>query len=80
MMHGAGKDSGRSQFFIMLAPAPQLDGKYTVFGRVTRGMEVVSVLNRVNERQPEKNPLFIEKRAYQGSSTHSIFWLLFRPF
>ena len=55
MMHGAGKDSGRSQFFIMLAPAPQLDGKYTVFGRVTRGMEVVSALNRVNERQPEKN-------------------------
>lgn len=55
MMHGAGKDSGHSQFFIMLVPAPQLDGKFTVFGRVTRGMEVVSALNRVNERQPEKN-------------------------
>ncbi len=55
MMHGGGKDSGRSQFFIMLVPAPQLDGKFTVFGRVTRGMEVVSALNRVNERQPEKN-------------------------
>ena len=55
MMHGAGKDSGRSQFFIMLAPAPQLDGKFTVFGRVTSGIEVVSALNRVNARQPQKN-------------------------
>ena len=55
LMHGGGKDSGHSQFFIMLAPAPQLDGKYTVFGRVTRGIEVVSALNRVNARQPQKN-------------------------
>lgn len=55
LMHGGGKDSGHSQFFIMLAPAPQLDGKYTVFGRVTRGIDVVSALNRVNARQPEKN-------------------------
>lgn len=56
LMHGGGKDSGHSQFFIMLAPAPQLDGKFTVFGRVTRGIEVVSALNRVNARQPEKTP------------------------
>jgi len=55
LTHGAGKDSGHSQFFIMLTPAPQLDGKFTVFGRVTRGIEVVSALNRVDARHPEKN-------------------------
>jgi peptidyl-prolyl cis-trans isomerase B (cyclophilin B) len=33
--------SGSSSFFIVLAPAPSLDGKYTVFGRVVSGMDVV---------------------------------------
>ena len=34
-------DSAGSQFYITLSPAPFLDGKYTVFGRVTSGMNVV---------------------------------------
>jgi peptidyl-prolyl cis-trans isomerase B (cyclophilin B) len=34
-------DSAGSQFYITLGPAPFLDGKYTVFGRVTSGMNVV---------------------------------------
>jgi peptidyl-prolyl cis-trans isomerase B (cyclophilin B) len=34
-------DSAGSQFYITLAPAHFLDGKYTVFGRVTSGMDVV---------------------------------------
>jgi peptidyl-prolyl cis-trans isomerase B (cyclophilin B) len=34
-------DSAGSQFYITLAPTPQLDGQYTVFGRVTSGMNVV---------------------------------------
>ncbi|MBI5883215.1 MAG: peptidylprolyl isomerase [Elusimicrobia bacterium] len=40
-MPNAGKDTGGSQLFITHVPAPHLDGRYTVFGRVTRGMEVV---------------------------------------
>ncbi len=32
--------SGGSQFFIVVADSPQLDGKYTLFGRVLEGMEV----------------------------------------
>lgn len=37
----SGKDTGGSQFFICHAPQPHLDGRYTIFGRVTTGMEVV---------------------------------------
>ncbi|HEY1304992.1 MAG TPA: peptidylprolyl isomerase [Vicinamibacterales bacterium] len=33
--------SASSSFFIVLAPAPTLDGKYTVFGRVVAGLDVV---------------------------------------
>ena len=39
-------DSANSQFFIMFAPAPNLDGKYTVVGRVTDGMDVVDAIKR----------------------------------
>jgi cyclophilin family peptidyl-prolyl cis-trans isomerase len=33
-----------SQFYVTLAPTPQLDGKYTVFGKILSGMDVVSKL------------------------------------
>ncbi len=35
------KNSGDSQFYILLAPAKFLDGNYTVFGQVTQGMDIV---------------------------------------
>ncbi|MFZ5515436.1 MAG: HEAT repeat domain-containing protein [Candidatus Zhuqueibacterota bacterium] len=37
----AGKDTGGSQFFITHSPQPHLDGRYTVFGQVVHGMEIV---------------------------------------
>jgi cyclophilin family peptidyl-prolyl cis-trans isomerase len=39
-------NSANSQFFIMFAPAPSLDGQYTIWGRVTDGMELVDRIKR----------------------------------
>ncbi len=39
-------NSANAQFFIMFAPAPHLDGQYTVVGRVVSGMEVVDAIRR----------------------------------
>jgi cyclophilin family peptidyl-prolyl cis-trans isomerase len=40
-------DSARSSFSILLGPAPHLDGNYTIFGEVERGMDVVDELCKV---------------------------------
>jgi len=39
-------DSADSQFFIVYAPAPFLDGKYTIWGRVIEGMQFVDQLRK----------------------------------
>jgi peptidylprolyl isomerase len=42
----ADPNSANSQFFIMFAPAPSLDGLYTIWGRVVQGMEYVDKIKR----------------------------------
>src|SRR5579885_3557811 len=52
MARASDPDSADSQFFIMFAPAPSLDGKYTIWGAVTSGMEHV---DRIKKGDPMRN-------------------------
>ena len=41
-------NSGGSQFYIMLTKRPDLDNKYTVFGKVVKGMEAVEAISNIS--------------------------------
>ena len=43
-MASSGKDTESSQFFITHSATPHLDGRYTVFGKVTEGLDVVDII------------------------------------
>ena len=46
-MANAGPDTNGSQFFLCFQPAPWLDGKHTVFGKVIQGIEVLDALEAI---------------------------------
>ncbi|WP_417433745.1 peptidylprolyl isomerase [Hoeflea sp.] len=46
MARSQNPNSANSQFFIMFAPAPHLNGQYTVVGKVIKGMELVDQIKR----------------------------------
>jgi cyclophilin family peptidyl-prolyl cis-trans isomerase len=54
-MANAGRDTNGSQFFITFVPVPTLNGRFTIFGQVTSGMDVV---NGITRRDPSQNPTF----------------------
>ncbi len=49
MARASDPDSADSQFFICLAPAPSLNGKYTVWGKVVSGMEFIDAIKKGDE-------------------------------
>jgi len=50
MARASDPNSADSQFFIMFAPAPFLDGQYTVWGKVTSGIEAVDQIKKGNSQ------------------------------
>lgn len=51
------KNSATSQFFICVAPVPRLDGKYTIFGKVIKGLDIIDQI--VQTATPRnQNPLY----------------------
>ena len=63
-MANAGPNTNGSQFFVVTADAcPWLDGKHTVFGRVTSGMEVVDAISQVptDARDKPREDVAIER-------------------
>jgi peptidyl-prolyl cis-trans isomerase B (cyclophilin B) len=47
-------NSAGSQFFIMHAPAPHLDGAYAAFGKITEGLDVVDEIAKVQTDWSDK--------------------------
>jgi peptidylprolyl isomerase len=81
MARAQSPNSANSQFFIMFAPAPPLNGEYTVVGTVVSGMEVVDAIKRgrgrngavigepdrmVDVRVLEEDPVLPEPDANEG--------------
>lgn len=50
-------NSASTSFFIVLAPAENLDGKYTIFGKVVDGFEVLDRLEAVQRRPDMQTPV-----------------------
>lgn len=67
-MANAGPDTGGSQFFITLAPAPWLDGKHSVFGAIVKGQNILERIGsvEVDEFDRPVNDVFMERLEIIG--------------
>ena len=67
MARCAEPNSANSQFFIMFAPAPNLNGQYTVVGKVIAGQDIVDAIKRGDGANGEvSQPDWMEKVTVKG--------------
>ena len=56
-MANMGPDTNGSHFSIVMAPAPHLDGHYTIFGEVVEGLDVAVAINKLANKMQDSKPL-----------------------
>ena len=73
MARSADPNSASCQFFIMQGRAEHLDGKYSVFGHVIEGMNVVDkiALVKVDTKDNPISPVVIKKVTIEKRTTQS---------
>merc|ERR1712071_749327 len=59
-MANAGKDTNGSQFFICTVKTSWLDGRHVVFGKVTKGLEIMRKIEELNGTPPSEEVLITE--------------------
>jgi cyclophilin family peptidyl-prolyl cis-trans isomerase len=62
MAHADDPDSAATSFFLVLGPSPHLDGKYSAFGRIVEGLEVLDAFEKeeVDGEKPKRRLEIIE--------------------
>jgi cyclophilin family peptidyl-prolyl cis-trans isomerase len=65
---GADPDSAACRFYITTRPMPFMDGEFTVFGKVTQGMDIVPRINKkeVDEFDHLRQPVLIRSVAIRS--------------
>eukprot|EP00877_Chromochloris_zofingiensis_P014813 jgi/Chrzof1/9586/Cz04g08140.t1 len=66
-MANTGPDTNTSHFSIMMGPAPHLDGKYTIFGEVVEGFEVMDAINALSHGKKDNTATAEDGAVIVGS-------------